>query len=896
MVSWSGRCHVQFWGVRHQLRTEIIRCKALAGPAEHPRVQSDPEMNSASLQVFLTAVVTLSVSVPGIHGYADQSLKQRYRISVHVEPGESSRANAPAGVEIDFGDLFQQEQISERVDQNSIRVVRVDRRSGTPIRYNDAQLACPHQTTGDFFNRQHGLIWWRMKDANATDFQIYFDTIENGPHAPPERLGLIGIGDHFHYNDGAPSFANAVALHSQFWHVDWDGDGLRDLIGFAYRPYEYGPDRPKFPGVDDPAWWRKVQPALGNAVYFHKNIGGKNKPLFAPRQRVLAADGTYLRSDLLPQNMFPADWDEDGDLDFFGIGRGNALLVWENTGQRDPNGLWMLKTARTEGILDQTSKFRDEFPAMVDRPSRFSYRGIRRIDWDGDGDWDLLTALRRVNRLWPVDPKQGVIPYGTGLMVFEVLENTAGPDAKPVYAKPFVIREERGLPINAFSVATGCAEYVDWDRDGDHDLLYHDLTNRPLEGGRLMFAENRGSREKPLFSMPIPILPVHDSPYVVDWSGDRIPDLIAGSEFFENVNKTPFEDRASPRTRAGSRRSLDSNYPQLVSRGFAQQVNPPMVSYFGVSVDWDGDGVLDMIRGDQSHVLFFRNRGTLLDPVFERGVQLQSAGKPIYLPNWLDQTTDLSSHFGPQGPSEPNHGWVNPAVGDWDGDGDLDLFLTGQRWQTAFFENIGSRTKPKLARGREVVVDGNRYEFSWRSKVSLGDIDGDGTMELVVTSNEDRVFYVYEQQPAADSVVVNLKRGQPLKLKNGDPIKGWYGGQNNNGDNHSLLVDWDNDGDLDLINGSLFAVWYYENVGSKTQPEFHGRGRFSAGGEPLHTFFHAGSIDAADWNGDGRLDLVLSAECPSDSPHGAVLHYFERSFLEDDLPRALLGSLERVSP
>ena len=44
-----------------------------------------------------------------------------------------------------------------------------------------------------------------------------------------------------------------------------------------------------------------------------------------------------------------------------------------------------------------------------------------------------------------------------------------------------------------------------------------------------------------------------------------------------------------------------------------------MVSYFGVSVDWDGDGVLDMIRGHHSHVLLFRNRGTLLDPVFERG-------------------------------------------------------------------------------------------------------------------------------------------------------------------------------------------------------------------------------------------------------------------------------------
>lgn len=855
-----------------------------------------------SMKSFLTrmsgvaAVVLLTAAVFGDRAGAEPSSRP-YRVSVRVDPGEAPRINAPVGVEIDFADLFRQQRIPGRLDQNSIRVVRVEPQSRAPIPYGSEQMACPHQTTGDFFNRQHGMIWWRIKDRTATDYEIEFDTIENGPHAPPERFGLIGIGDVFHYNDGSPGFANAVALHSQFWHLDWDADGLRDLIGFAYRPYEYGLDRPDFPDMDDPAWWRKVQPALGNAVYFYKNIGSQKRPLFATRQRVQAADGTYLRSDLLPQNMFPADWDDDGDVDFFGVGRGNSLLVWENTGRRDANGLWMLKTARTAGVLDQTSKFRDEFPAMVDRPSRFSYRGVRRVDWEGDGDWDLLTAVRRVNRLWPVDPKQGVIPYGANLMIFEVLENTAGPGSKPEYAKPFVIREERGLPINAFSVATGCAEYVDWDRDGDHDLLYHDLTNRPLEGGRLMFAENRGSRSKPLFSMPIPILQVDDSPFVVDWTDDGHQDLIAGSEFFENVNTAQGDDPAPPRTGVGSRRSLDANHPKLVSRGLAQQINPPMVSYFGVSVDWDGDGVLDMIRGHQSRVLFFRNRGTLLDPVFERGVALQSAGKPIYLPNWLHQTSDLPGHFGPQGPSEPIYGWVNPAVADWDCDGDLDLFLTGQRWQTVFYENVGSRTGPSLAKGREVLVEGDRYEFSWRSKVSLGDIDGDGAMELVVTSNEDRVFYMYEQQSdVAESKALNLQRGRPLRLEDGGAVTGWYGGQNNNGDNHSLLVDWDHDGDLDLINGSLFAVWYYENVGTKTEPRFRSHGRFRAGGEPLHTFFHAGSIDAADWNGDGRLDLVLSAECPSDSPHGAVLHYFERSFLENDLPRAAAGRLEMAAP
>ena len=137
-----------------------------------------------------------------------------------------------------------------------------------------------------------------------------------------------------------------------------------------------------------------------------------------------------------------------------------------------------------------------------------------------------------------------------------------------------------------------------------------------------------------------------------------------------------------------------------------------------------------------------------------------------------------------------------------------------------------------------------------------------------------------------------MTRGKPLLLASGKPVKGWYGGQNNNGDNHSLLVDWDADGDLDLINGTLWAVWYYENVGDARRPRFRSHDRFQAGGQVIHTFNHAGSFDAADWNADGQLDLVLGTECPSDQPRGGVLHLFDRSFLDNELLKGTVGELE----
>ena len=85
------------------------------------------------------------------------------------------------------------------------------------------------------------------------------------------------------------------------------------------------------------------------------------------------------------------------------------------------------------------------------------------------------------------------------------------------------------------------------------------------------------------------------------------------------------------------------------------------------------------------------------------------------------------------------------------------------------------------------------------------------------------------------------------------------------------LVDWDGDGDLDIISGtSLGHIWFFENVGTNQQPLYQPGVNLKAGGYdiyvqpgynqdiqgPVETRWGYTCPTVYDWNGDGLPDIL----------------------------------------
>ena len=224
-------------------------------------------------------------------------------------------------------------------------------------------------------------------------------------------------------------------------------------------------------------------------------------------------------------------------------------------------------------------------------------------------------------------------------------------------------------------------------------------------------------------------------------------------------------------------------------------------------VDYDNDGDLDVYATDRvGDNMLFRNDGVAFTHVFT-GVGPTDA-RPTVGACWFDMDkdgdldlflanqsgaadalwrndgksfTDVAPVLGMTGPPRTSaQGGVGCAVGDYDNDGDFDLFVPNYG-HNQLYRNNGDGTFTDVAQALGVGVDNHAVGADW------GDYDNDGDLDLSVISYEGPSG---AQAPANALFRNDGSSGFTNVLGKDSPL--------NVADHGVQFVDYDNDGGLDL--------------------------------------------------------------------------------------------------
>jgi Calx-beta domain/FG-GAP-like repeat len=175
------------------------------------------------------------------------------------------------------------------------------------------------------------------------------------------------------------------------------------------------------------------------------------------------------------------------------------------------------------------------------------------------------------------------------------------------------------------------------------------------------------------------------------------------------------------------------------------------------------------------------------------------------------------------------------STGDIDGDGDLDIATSSPGDDTiAWYENTNGD-------GSSWTFDEVATSAANASSVEIGDLDGDGELDLVSSSSADDTIAWYENTNGDGSAWT------PADINT-----------NANGANSVALGDLDGDGDLDIASSSLLddtIAWYNNTAGN------------ASAWTPTNistTQDGASSVVAADFDGDGDLDLASASSISND--------------------------------
>lgn len=627
-------------------------------------------------------------------------------------------------------------------------------------------------------------IEWQAPKARISWISIgpgeYAISIDGSKEGRNREPAMVGTGDRITFGRRGVRGLLAVGLYAHPGAIDVDSDGALDLIvNCSDRPY--------------------------NGIYYFRNIGSNEKPLF-------------------------------------------DRAVWWGTAKKDPvvadfNGDGALDLVYSGGYFSDIKTNRLSKPVAIDLPRTYH---VGRddlwypVDWDRDGNIDLLNGVSdwreygwddafNARGEWTRGPLHGYVYFW----------RNEGSNQNPKFVKAIQ------LPIDQYG--TPAPNPIDWDGDGKLDLVLANFIDR------VFLLKNGSTRPEPFpFRMDLCMI----QPRAVVWNKSGTPSLLIGEE---------------------------GGHVALVHTGrepvYLEQVDPYVKSGSlarPVAFDWNGDGKLDLIVGNSAgYIQYFENVGTTQRPAFADRGNLKVGGKVIRRMAGINGSI--------QGPAEEKWGYSNPSVADWDLDGKPDIVVNDIWGDVIWYRNIGTRNTPELAPARSVEVEWTeappkpswvwwqprpkQLVTQWRTTPKIVDWNRDGLPDLVML--DWRGYLALYKRVRCGEKLCLLPPERIFVEPSGRFLNMAAGNAGRSGRRKIETVDWDGDGNLDLISDSDDGPVWYRNTGTHEKPVM----RFEGTILKAKLAGHNPTPNAADWNGDGKLDLIVGGE-------DGMLYYFDRNYIE----------------